>query len=153
MKKCKRKEDGAEWQELMDNISYAFAKERPIMFHRDQLSRDEVYAYSDDIMMLYPEDVRYYLPQIMMELARHPAPCDKIELLILFLNGDSETSEVGKIPFSSEQIKVILSWLELFIKPNYYGNKDWLDEAIDEALLYWMQRAEEAAGTATLPSA
>lgn len=144
MKKYKRKEDGAEWQELIDNIAYAFAKERPIKFHRDQLSRDEVYAYSEDIMMFYPQDVRYYLPQIMMELIRHPVSCDKIEILILFLNGNSETSKVGKIPFSSEQIKVILSWLELFIKPNYFGNKDWIDEAIDEALLYWMQRAEEA---------
>jgi hypothetical protein len=143
MKKCKRKEEYAEWQELIDNIAYAFAKERPISFHRDQLSRDEVYAYSEDIMMLYPQDVRYYLPQIMMELIRQPVPCEKIELFISFLNGNSGISNVGKVPFSSEQIKMIVSWLELFVKPNYYGKKDWFNEAIDQALLYWMLRAEE----------
>ena len=78
-----------------------------------------------------------------MEFIRHPVPYEKIEILILYLNGTSKTRGVGDIEFSSQQIKVILSWLEMFVKVTYSkDDRERFFEAIDEALLYWLLREE-----------
>ena len=137
--------DNDMYKSIVEAIQAAFCSERPVKLVKDTLSHENAIAFGENIMMLYPKDVRYYVPQIMLDILKHhesTVEMGRAEAFLRFLNGADSSSDVSKTAFTDKQGKAILLWLifarELFLELPYCL------EEIDNAIVYWRAAEQEA---------